>query len=181
MNIDNLLQLAFEQRASDLHLTVGISPMIRVDGKIISLPEQPKLLVAQTEQLVYSMLEEKQKKVLQEKGELDFSYSIPKLGRFRVNAFRQRGSIAAVIRLIPTESKTLLELGMPSAVKELASKPRGLVLITGPTGSGKSTTLAAMIDLINREEHYHIITLEDPIEYLHSHKKKHCQSKRNWY
>jgi len=171
MDIDELLRLALKNKASDLHLTVGVPPTLRIDGTILPLEEYSKLTVADAEKLVLSIMNEKQKKAFEERGEFDFSYSIAGVGRFRVNAFRQRGSIAAVLRMISPKILSLDELGMPSILKELAFRPRGLVLVTGPTGSGKSTTLAAMIDLINQQEKCHIITLEDPIEYLHSHQK----------
>lgn len=169
-SIDILLNSAIKQRASDLHITVGLPPMIRVDGSISALQGFPRLMVAETQQLIDSLMKDKHKRLFEERGEIDFSYSIQQVGRFRINAFKQRGSCAAVIRLIPTETMTLDKLGMPSVLQDLAFKPRGLVLVTGPTGSGKSTTLAAMIDLVNTNESCHIITLEDPIEYLHRHK-----------
>ncbi|MGM9570755.1 MAG: type IV pilus twitching motility protein PilT [bacterium] len=171
MDIDELLTEAHKRGASDLHITVGIPPAIRVDGRLMHMEGYPKLLPPDTKKLVDSLLNPKQQESFQERGELDFSYSIAAIGRFRCNVFRQRGSSAAVIRLISSTIRNLEELHMPKTLEDLAFKPRGLVLVTGPTGSGKSTTLAAMIDLINRQEHKHIITLEDPIEYLHSHKK----------
>jgi len=171
MEINTLLAIAISKQASDLHLTVGVPPIVRIDGRIFSLENHAKMMPNNTEKLVFSMMNEKQKNFFEGRGELDFSYSVAGIGRFRVNAFRQRGSVAAAIRMISPKIVTLEELGMPPVLKELAFKPRGLVLVTGPTGSGKSTTLAAMIDLINREQEGHIITLEDPIEYLHSHKK----------
>lgn len=171
MEINGLLSIALNKQASDLHLTVGVSPTLRLDGRIFPLDGQPKLMPSDTRELVFSMMNDKQKISFEERGELDFSYSIAGIGRFRVNAFRQRGSVAAAIRMISPKIMTLEELGMPAVLRELSFKPRGLVLVTGPTGSGKSTTLAAMIDLINQEQESHIITLEDPIEYLHSHKK----------
>lgn len=171
MDIDDLLTEAHKRGASDLHITVGIPPSIRVDGRLMHMEGYSKLLPPDTKKLVDSLLNPKQQESFEERGELDFSYSIPAIGRFRCNVFRQRGSSAAVIRLISSTIRNLEELHMPKILEELAFKPRGLVLVTGPTGSGKSTTLAAIIDLINRQEHKHIITLEDPIEYLHSHKK----------
>lgn len=171
MDIDELLTEAHKRGASDLHITVGIPPSIRVDGRLMHMEGYSKLLPPDTKKLVDSLLNPKQQESFEERGELDFSYSIPAIGRFRCNVFRQRGSSAAVIRLISSTIRNLEELHMPKILEELAFKPRGLVLVTGPTGSGKSTTLAAIIDLINRQEHKHIITLEDPIEYLHSHKK----------
>lgn len=171
MDINELLTISVSKQASDLHLTVGVPPTLRIDGNIFPLGGYASLTVTDTEKLIVSMLKEQQNYAFQQKGELDFSYSIAGIGRFRVNAFRQRGSMAAAIRTISPKIMTLEELGMPMVLRELAFKPRGIVLVTGPTGSGKSTTLAAMIDLINREKESHIITLEDPIEYLHSHKK----------
>jgi len=171
MEINDLLAIAVKRQASDLHLTVGVPPTLRIDGRMFPLGEYSKLMVADAENLVLSMMKEKQRAAFEQRGELDFSYSIAGIGRFRVNAFRQRGSVAAALRTISPKIMSLEELGMPAILRDLAFKPRGLVLVTGPTGSGKSTTLAAMIDLINREQECHIITLEDPIEYLHSHNK----------
>lgn len=171
MDINELLHTALSRQASDLHLTVGFPPTLRIDGRMIPLENCPKLMVADTERLVLSMMNDIQRENFIQRGELDFSYSIAGIGRFRVNAFKQRGSMATAIRMISPKIMSLEELGMPRVLRDLAFKPRGLVLVTGPTGSGKSTTLAAMIDLINRDEECHIITLEDPIEYLHSHKK----------
>lgn len=170
MIIDELLLSVKELGASDLHITVGISPKCRVNGKMIDL-EFPKLLPSDTEILVKQMLNQQLENRLNEDGEVDFSYSIPNLGRYRVNAFKQRGSYAAVLRLVGTEIPSPESLRLPASIKELVEKKRGLILVTGPTGSGKSTTLASLIDLINKNYSQHIITLEDPIEYLHSHNK----------
>ncbi len=170
MLIDELLLSVKELGASDLHITVGISPKCRVNGRMTDL-ELPKLLPSDTHILVKQMLNQQLENKLDENGEVDFSYSIPNLGRYRVNAFKQRGSYAAVLRLVGTEIPAPETLGLPMSVKDLVQKKRGLILVTGPTGSGKSTTLASLIDLINSNYSQHIITLEDPIEYLHSHKK----------
>lgn len=170
MTIDDLLFTAKELGASDLHITVGISPKCRVNGRLVDL-ELPKLVPADTDAILRPMLNERLESRLTEEGEVDFSYSIPNLGRYRVNVFKQRGSYAAVLRLVGTKIPTPESLGIPESVMDLAQKKRGLVLVTGPTGSGKSTSLASLIDLINSNYSQHIITLEDPIEYLHSHKK----------
>lgn len=182
--IDEVLKLAFESGASDVHLTVNSAPAFRLHGALIPLDAPAwrdgalhdlipagKLTAADTERLVREIMNEEQYRLFKQTGELDFSYTIPGVGRFRVNAYRQQGCCGLAIRLISPRIPTLQELGLPEAVATLAHNPRGLVLVTGPTGSGKSTTLAAMIDLINREKPYHIITLEDPIEFVHEHKK----------
>lgn len=170
MTIDHLLTRANELGASDLHITVGISPKCRVNGRLYDL-ELPKLVPSDTDAIVKPMLNSRLEEHLAEYGEVDFSYSIPNLGRYRVNVFKQRGSYAAVLRLVGTKVPTPESLGIPESVIDLAQKKRGLILVTGPTGSGKSTSLAALIDLINSNYSQHIITLEDPIEYLHAHKK----------
>jgi twitching motility protein PilT len=154
--------------ASDLHLTVGSPPVVRVDGKLQGL-KYDRLTGEDTKKLAYSMLSEKQKLKFEQASELDFSFGIESMSRFRCNIFMQRGNIAVVLRQIPYEVKSFEELGLPKVISEFAKLPRGLVLVTGPTGSGKSTTLAAIIDKINRERAVHIITVEDPIEYLHRH------------
>lgn len=166
-----LLMKAKELGASDLHITVGVKPKCRLRGELYDMPDFEKLLPQKTKELVESMMNESQKATMEEKGELDFAYAINEVGRFRVNAFKQRGSYAAVLRLISTSIPSAESLGIPHHVIELTKKKRGLVLVTGPTGSGKSTTLASLIDIINNEKSVHIITLEDPIEYLHNHKK----------
>ncbi len=171
MQIDELLRKAVESDASDLHITVEAPPMVRVHGHLKPLEGFGKLGAGETQALLYSLLSEEQKGHFESAGELDFSYSIRGVSRFRVNAFKQRGTIGIVCRVIPTTIRTIQELGLPDVVTQLARCTRGLVLVTGPTGSGKSTTLAAMIDLINNERAEHILTLEDPIEYLHRHKK----------
>lgn len=159
------------KNASDLHISTGTPPRIRVDGRIISLTTEPSLTPADTKSLCYSILTDSQKHKFEENNELDLSFGIKGLSRFRANIFIQRGAVAGAFRSVPFEIKSFEELGLPEIVKELARKPRGLVLVTGPTGSGKTTTLTTVIDLINREREEHIITIEDPIEYLHPHKK----------
>jgi twitching motility protein PilT len=158
------------KRATDLHLTAGSPPVFRIDGELSSIETMP-LTPQDTAGLVSDLLDEKQKKIFSEENELDCSVSVPKIGRFRVNVHKQRGSIGIAIRRLALEIPSLKELGLPTVVAELARKNSGLVLVTGPTGCGKTTTLAAMLDLINAERRCHIITVEDPIEYLHHHKK----------
>jgi len=170
----DFMQLAQEtviKKASDLHITVGLPPILRINGVLQPMDYKEPLTQDDTQQLVQNALSENQFGVLQEKGELDFSLSCPGLGRFRINAYKQRGSYGLAVRSVALEIPTMENLGLPPIVKDLARKPRGLILVTGPTGSGKSTTLAAMIDQINQERNSHILTLEDPIEYLHKHKK----------
>lgn len=169
--IENYLEVVVKQDASDLHLQVGLPPQIRVDGALKAIDDTPVLQPADLEQLVYSLLDDEQKEVLIKDKEVDFSFSFGQYGRFRVNAFHERGNLAAALRLIPTKIRTLEDLGMPKVVSTFADLPRGLVLVTGPTGSGKSTTLAAILDRINSEKSVHIITIEDPIEYAHNSKK----------
>ena len=170
LSVDTLLEQAVEQGASDLHLTVGIPPVVRRRGHIEVLSEYPELDPDLMRQLIYRITTTEQQKHLELGRQLDFAYGIRGVARFRVNAFYQRGSLAAAFRTIPTLIKPLEELGLPASLHELAKNPRGLVLVTGPTGSGKSTTLAAIIDEINRSRTDHIITIEDPIEFLHDHK-----------
>ena len=170
-SIDELLERMVEAKASDLHVTTGTPPAIRVRGEVERLHGFDPLDAEQTQQLLYRILSSEQQKNFELKRQLDFSYSLPGLARFRVNVYFQRESIGAAFRLIPTELKTLEELGIPDSLHVLAEKPRGLVLVTGPTGSGKSTTLAAIIDEINRNRSEHILTIEDPIEFLHRHKR----------
>ncbi len=169
-NMHQLLKTMIEQGASDLHVSTGSSPQIRIDGKMTALPGQ-SLSSAETKQLCYSVLTDAQKRKFEEENELDLSFGVKGLSRFRGNLFVQRGAVAGVFRAIPFEIRGFDDLGLPPVVKALSKKPRGLVLVTGPTGSGKSTTLAAIIDAINRERSEHIVTIEDPIEYLHPHKK----------
>jgi twitching motility protein PilT len=156
--------------ASDLHITAGSRPAYRVRGSLVRFDEMSPLTPEQTREMLYRILSTEQQKRLEIHRQLDFAYSVPGLARFRVNVYSQRESLAAAFRLIPMELKTLEELGLPQSLIELTLKPRGIVLVTGPTGSGKSTTLAAMIDEINRTRHDHILTIEDPIEFLHRHK-----------
>ena len=169
--IAEMLGHVLDVSASDLHLAAGLPPQVRVNGRLRPIPGYEPLMSAPLRQLVYGMLTERQREKLEENLELDGSYPLPGRGRFRMNVFFQRDSIGAVFRAIPTEIKGLSELGIPSVVSEFADYPRGLVLVTGPTGSGKSTTLAAIIDLINQRRSGHILTVEDPIEFVHRHKK----------
>lgn len=166
----DLLKMMIEKNASDLHITTGSPPRLRVDGKL-ELVDHPPLTPADTKALCYSVLTDAQKHRFEEHNELDLSFGVKGLSRFRANIFMQRGAVAGAFRTIPFEIRSFKELGLPEIVNELVKKPRGLILVTGPTGCGKSTTLAAMIDKINGERYDHIITVEDPIEYLHSHKK----------
>jgi twitching motility protein PilT len=167
--LPDLLRKAIEMGASDLHVTAGTPPQVRVSGSLTRL-EYPDLTPAETKQIAYSVLTDAQKKRFEETLELDFSFGMRNLARFRCNVFSQRGAVGAVYRVIPDQIRNFRELGLPPVVPSLADRPRGLVLVTGPTGSGKSTTLAAMIDKINIERHHHILTIEDPIEYIHVHK-----------
>lgn len=166
----DLLKMMIEKNASDLHITTGSPPRLRIDGKLINI-DHPSLTPADTKALCYSILTDAQKHKYEENNELDLSFGVKGLSRFRANIFMQRGAVAGAFRTIPFEIKGFKELGLPEIVNELVKKPRGLILVTGPTGSGKSTTLAAMVDKINSERYDHIITIEDPIEYLHPHKK----------
>ena len=168
-NMHQLLKVMIERGASDLHITAGTPPQLRIDGKLHPL-NMPALAPQDTKQLCYSVLTDAQKHEFEENSELDLSFGVQKLSRFRGNVFIQRGNIGGAFRAIPYKIKTFEELNLPPVVRELARRPRGLVLVTGPTGSGKSTTLASIIDLINTERSEHIVTIEDPIEYLHSHK-----------
>lgn len=170
VTIDELLNVAKEKKASDLHISVGIPPKVRVHGELIDL-DYPKLLPDDIERLVQPLFTERTKETFEKEGEVDFAYAVQGAGRFRVNIFRQRGSYALVMRLVGTTIPYAELLGIPKSVVALTEKKRGLVLVTGPTGSGKSTTLASLIDIINTNYTSHIITLEDPIEYLHNHKK----------
>ncbi|MGV8145081.1 MAG: type IV pilus twitching motility protein PilT [Alkaliphilus sp.] len=170
MKIFELLEKVIANNASDLHLTVGKPPTMRIDGKLIKMSDNA-LGPSDTEQIAMQILMPEQRAVIDKKGELDTSYSNPGIGRFRINVFKQRGSYAIAIRIVSLKIPSIEELGLPEMLKDLTRKKRGLILITGPTGSGKSTSLASMIDLMNTESKNHIITLEDPIEYLHKHKK----------
>ena len=167
----DLLTIMIERGASDLHVTTGTYPQIRQNGKLQPLTEFEQLSPQDTQRLAYSVLNEGQKQKFEEDNELDLSFGIQGLARFRCNVYRQRGAVAAAIRVIPIKIRTFGDLNLPPIVEQMADKPKGLVLVTGPTGSGKSTTLAAMIDKINGERHDHIITVEDPIEFVHQHKR----------
>ncbi len=168
LTLRELLDIMVKRNASDLHITVGTPPQIRVDGKLVKT-DLDVLTPEDTKKIAYSVMNEKQRLKFEENSELDLSFGVKNLSRFRCNIFMQRGNVAMALRQIPHRVPTFEELNIPKHVVELAQIPRGLVLVTGPTGSGKSTTLAALIDKINREQHKHIITVEDPIEYLHSH------------
>jgi twitching motility protein PilT len=169
ITLAELLQKVLQSGGSDLHLSTNSPPQVRVDGRLRPL-DFPPLTAADTKRLAYSVLTDAQKHQFEERWEIDFSFGIKDLCRFRGNVFTQRGAVGAVFRVIPFEIKSFETLGLPAVVEKLCDRPRGLILVTGPTGSGKSTTLAAMIDKINRERHEHILTIEDPIEFLHNHK-----------
>ena len=173
MSIDfaDVLMKMVDAKASDVHLTPGFAPAIRVRGKIVPLDGYARMTPQETREIVYSILNDSQRKKFENNLQLDFAYSVPGVARFRVNSFFQRGAISAAFRLIPHEIRTVEELGLPMVLEEFTRKPRGFVLLTGPTGSGKSTSLAAMVDLINKEREEHILTIEDPIEFLHKHQK----------
>ena len=171
LSIDDLLEQMVARGASDLHLSTGAPPTLRVRGEMVRLEELGKLMPADTQQLLYRVLSSEQQKRLEIDRQLDLSHAVPGLARFRVNVYFQRESLGAAFRLIPEQLKTLEELRLPSTLHEFAAQPRGLVLVTGPTGSGKSTTLAALIDEINRTRAEHILTIEDPIEFVHRHKR----------
>jgi twitching motility protein PilT len=166
-----LLEIVLERGASDLHITSGSPPVIRVHGTLKRLDEYPRLSPDQLQRMVYSILTQKQRERLEQDLELDVSYALPGKARFRVNVYFQRDAVGAAFRLIPFDIKSIEELGLPRQVEEFARLPRGLVLVTGPTGSGKSTTLASLIDVVNSEKAHHIMTVEDPIEFLHRHKQ----------
>ena len=168
--VEQLLSIAKEKKASDVHVTVGLPPRVRINGELVDL-DYPKLSPDDCEKLILDIMDDRQQAMFKDRGELDFSFSVPNIGRYRVNVFRQRGSVACAMRIVGTEIPKPESLGVPKSVVELYAKKRGLVLVTGPTGSGKSTTLASLIDKINDERNAHVITLEDPIEYLHSHRK----------
>jgi twitching motility protein PilT len=169
VNLHQLLKAMIEKGASDMHITTGSPPLLRIDGSIVPL-KLPPLGPVETKQLCYSILTEEQKVHFEKSNELDLSFGIKSLSRFRANIFTQRGAVAGAFRTIPFKILSFEELGLPPVISDFAAKPSGLVLITGPTGSGKSTTLASVIDKINAEQRLHIITVEDPIEYLHPHK-----------
>jgi twitching motility protein PilT len=171
VRIEMLLQEVINQNASDLHLQVGLPPMLRIDGALGPIANTSVLDAEAVEKLVFGILDEQQQQILLKDKEFDFSFAFGDLGRFRVNAFHERGNIAAALRLIPNDIKTVAELGLPPVVESFADYSYGLVLVTGPTGSGKSTTLAALVDKINSEKAMHIITIEDPIEFTHKSKR----------
>ena len=166
-----VLATVAERQASDLHLTAGARPAIREKGQVQPMEEFPVLTAQQTREVVFGILSEDQRKRFEVSRQLDFAYAIPNVARFRVNCYMQRGSVSAAFRLVPQGIPALDDLGVPQVLRDFCRKPRGFVLVTGPTGSGKSTTLAAMIDVINRERQDHILTIEDPIEFLHQHKR----------
>ncbi|MEK9196290.1 MAG: ATPase, T2SS/T4P/T4SS family, partial [Patescibacteria group bacterium] len=167
LRIELLLEEVVKNKASDLHLQVGLPPMIRIDGALKPSASGTVLKEEQVEALIFSILDDEQKQILLKDKEFDFSFSFGDLGRFRVNAFHERGNLAAALRLIPNEMLSIEQLGLPKIINKFADYPRGLVLVTGPTGSGKSTTLAGLIHKINTERAAHIITIEDPIEFTH--------------
>mgnify|MGYP000238805105 CR=1 FL=1 len=169
VNIDTLLRIMFEKGASDLHITVGVPPMLRIDGEITPT-EFEKLRPDDCQHIIYSILTDEQKEKFERENELDISFGVEGIGRVRMNVYKQRGAIAAALRNIPLHIMSFEELGLPKVISDIVKTPKGLILVTGPTGSGKSTTLAAMIDWINSHEASHIITIEDPIEYIHTHK-----------
>src|SRR6185437_5286669 len=171
MHIDDLLRIAMERKASDLHLKVGNYPHVRVDGELVPLTDQPRISAEDMLNMAFSMMSNRQKQKFKEAAELDMAYGVAGLGRFRVNVFQQRGNVGMVLRVIPTKIRTIEELNLPPVIDKICEEQRGLVLVTGTTGSGNSTTLAAMIDRINSIRAEHIITIEDPIEYLHRDKK----------
>ncbi|MCQ2489716.1 MAG: type IV pilus twitching motility protein PilT [Clostridia bacterium] len=171
MTLAELLKVAEDSKASDVHITVGVPPLMRVHGKMMPIPNEPRLMAEDVEALVKGIMGEFQKRAFAERGEIDFSFGLAGMGRYRVNVFRQRGTTAAVFRLVGSKIPNPHDLGVPQPVIDLYEMKSGLVLVTGPTGSGKSTTLASLLGLINENLNDHIITLEDPIEYLHRHNK----------
>ncbi len=171
VRIESLLEEVIKKKASDLHLQVGLAPVLRVDGALVAVTGSPVLTEESIEALIFAILDDEQKQILLKDKEFDFSFAFGDLGRFRVNAFHERGNLAAALRLIPNEILTAEQLGLPQVVSKFADYPRGLVLVTGPTGSGKSTTLAALVHKINAEKAVHIVTIEDPIEFTHKSNK----------
>jgi twitching motility protein PilT len=171
MNINDLLKIAVERKASDLHLKVGSHPVVRIDGRLVPLPELKRLMQEDTIAMAFSIMNARQKQRFKEELEIDIAYSVPGLGRFRCNIFQQRGTVGLVLRVIPARILTIRELTLPPVLERICDESNGLVLCTGTTGSGKSTTLAAMIDQVNGQRAEHIITIEDPIEFLHRDKK----------
>lgn len=171
VRIETLLEEVIKKKASDLHLQVGLAPILRVDGTLVPVTGAPILNEQMVEALIFAILDDEQKQILLKDKEFDFSFAFGDLGRFRVNAFHERGNLAAALRLIPNEILTTEQLGLPETVRKFADYPRGLVLVTGPTGSGKSTTLASLVHKINTEKAVHIVTIEDPIEFTHKSRK----------
>jgi twitching motility protein PilT len=171
MNAKQLLEIAFKKKASDLHLIMGVPPILRIEGLIVAVPDQSPLTAEQSEELVFSLLSEEQKETFLVNKEIDFSVTYQDLARFRVNAYYERGHVSAALRLIPGEIATIDQLKLPQVCHKFAELKQGFILVTGPTGHGKSTTLAAIIDEINETRREHIVTIEDPIEYVHPHKK----------
>jgi twitching motility protein PilT len=171
VHINDLLKSAAEKGASDLHLKVGSYPVVRVDGRLLAMTEHPRLMQEDTVALAFSIMSARQKQKFKENLEIDMAYSVPGLGRFRVNCFQQRGAVGLVLRVIPVKILTVRDLMLPPVIEAISNEARGLILVTGSTGSGKSTTLAAMIDYINANRSEHIMTIEDPIEFLHRDKK----------
>jgi twitching motility protein PilT len=171
MHIDDLLRIAMDRKSSDLHLKVGNYPHVRVDGELVPLTDQPRISAEDMLNMAFSMMSNRQKQKFKESAELDMAYGVAGLGRFRVNVFQQRGNVGLVLRMIPTKIRALEELYLPKIIEHICDEQRGMVLVTGITGSGKSTTLAAMLDRINSGRPEHIITIEDPIEFLHRDKK----------
>jgi twitching motility protein PilT len=171
LDFADILLNVVKQKASDLHITAGAPPMLRMRGSLVAMEGMPRLTPTDTREIVYAILNSSQRQRLETDWQLDFAYAVPGVGRYRVNAYFQRGTIGAAFRLIPTETVPIERLGLPSVVRDFARKPRGIVLVTGPTGSGKSTTLASIINEINETRDDHIMTIEDPIEFLHSHKR----------
>lgn len=171
VRIEILLEECIKRKASDLHIQVGLPPILRVDGALLPMGGQPVLDAKTVQGLIFAVLDEEQRKILIKDKEFDFSFAFGDLGRFRVNAFHERGNLAGAFRLIPNMIKSIQDLGMPKVVESFSEYPRGLVLVTGPTGSGKSTTLAALVDRINRDKAVHILTIEDPIEFTHQSKR----------
>ena len=171
VKIETLLEECIRRNASDLHIQVGLPPILRIDGALTPIPNTPVLNSEAVDKLIFSTLDSMQREVLSKDKEFDYSFSFGEIARFRVNAFNEKGNLAAAFRLIPTKMPTIEELGMPQVISSFADYPRGLVLVTGPTGSGKSTTLAAIINKINTEKAMHILTIEDPIEFTHKSKR----------
>lgn len=171
LRIEALLEECIKRKSSDLHIQVGLPPILRTDGRLVPIAGLPVVTEEMAEQLIFATLDEEQQKILMKDKEFDYSFAFGELARFRVNAFHERGNLAAAFRLIPNVIKSVGDLGLPAVVESFANFPRGLVLVTGPTGSGKSTTLAAIVDKINREKASHIVTIEDPIEFTHQPKR----------